>query len=210
MPPVTRFRAELEKCPLIAILRGLTPDQSAEIGEALVDAGIALIEVPLNSPDPLDSIACLSRTLAGRALIGAGTVLDPAMVPMVHAAGGGLVVAPNVDPDVIAASVASGLVCLPGYFTPSEAFTAARAGAHGLKLFPAEAARPDMLKAQKAVLPPELPVLIVGGITPDQIAQWKAAGAAGFGLGSALFRAGDTAKLVHARAREFVAAVHHG
>jgi 2-dehydro-3-deoxyphosphogalactonate aldolase len=210
MPKITRFRTEVERCALIAILRGLRPEESAEIGAAIVEGGISIIEVPLNSPSPLESIAELTRSLGNRAVIGAGTVLDPALVPQIAGAGGELIVSPNVNADVIAASVAGGLVSVPGYFTPSEAFAAANAGAHALKLFPAEAARPEVLKAQKAILPPDLPVFVVGGVRPDTMACWTAAGANGFGLGSSLYQPGDSAETVHARTRDYVAALAHG
>lgn len=210
MPNITRFRAEIERCPLIAILRGVTPEECVDIGEALFAAGIAIIEVPLNSPEPLESIERLARAFANRAVIGAGTVLEAKQVPLIASVGGELIVSPNVNADVIAASVASGLVSLPGYFTPSEAFQAAQAGAHALKLFPAEGAGVAVLKAQKAVLPSDLPVFVVGGVTPDRIGDWQNAGATGFGIGSQLYRPGDRAEDVYGRARQFVEAWQHG
>lgn len=202
----TRFRNAFAKCPLVAILRGVQPDEVEGVGEALAEAGFTLIEVPLNSPDPFDSVARLARRLDGAAMVGAGTVTGPDQVSRVRDAGGELIVSPNTDLSVIAATVEAGLVSLPGYFTPSEAFAAARAGAHALKLFPAEAASPKVLKAQRAVLPPSLPVLVVGGVTPEGMDPWKAAGASGFGIGSALYAPGVTLPEIRERAARFVAA----
>ncbi|OYU15460.1 MAG: 2-dehydro-3-deoxy-6-phosphogalactonate aldolase [Alphaproteobacteria bacterium PA4] len=201
------FAAHLAACPLVAILRGVRPDEVEAIGTVLLDAGIRIIEVPLNSPDPFASITRLSGLAAGRALVGAGTVLDGDAVARVAAAGGQVIVSPNTDTAVISASVAAGLVSLPGFFTPSEAFAALAAGAHGLKLFPAEAATPAVLKALRAVLPPATPVLAVGGITADGMSAWTTAGAAGFGLGSGLYKPGMTAAAVGEAARRYVAAI---
>lgn len=201
------FRRHFGECPLVAIIRGVRPEEAEAIAGALVEGGIRIIEVPLNSPGPLDSIRRIAAAFGERALVGAGTVLDPADVERVRLAGGRLVVSPNADPAVIRASVAAGMVSSPGYFTPSEAFAAIAAGAHALKLFPAEAASPKVLKAHKAVLPAGLPVLVVGGVTPDSIAAWKAAGADGFGLGGALYRPGQDARSTLDKALEFVAAV---
>lgn len=207
--PALPFDQALARCPLVAILRGVRPDEVEDIGEALVQAGFTLIEVPLNSPDPLDSIARLAARLAGRAVVGAGTVLRASQVTAVADAGGRLIVSPNSDPLVIGASVAAGLVSLPGYLTPSEAFTALAAGATGLKLFPAEAASPAVLKAQRAVLPRDAPIFVVGGITARTLAPWREAGADGFGLGSALYRPGDTAQTVLRAATQFVSALEN-
>jgi 2-dehydro-3-deoxyphosphogalactonate aldolase len=204
--PATRFAAAFATCPLVAVLRGLKPDEAAPIGDALVDAGFTLLEVPLNSPDPLASIAAMAKRYAGRAIVGAGTVLTPQDVVAVADAGGALIVSPNTDPAVIRASVERGLISLPGYFTPSEAFAALHAGAHGLKLFPAEGAAPAFMKAQRAVLPKTTKVLAVGGITPDTMPPWRAAGADGFGLGSNLYRAGKSAADVARDAAAFVQA----
>ena len=187
------FATAFARCPLVAILRGVRPDEVEPIGDALVAAGFTLIEVPMNSPDPLDSIGRLARRLEGQALVGAGTVLTPDQVRAVQQVGGRLIISPNSDLSVIAQSAQAGLVSMPGYFTPTEAFAAVQAGASALKLFPAEAATPAVLKAQRAVLPKDLPILVVGGINPDNMAPWVAAGANGFGLGSALYKPGATA-----------------
>jgi 2-dehydro-3-deoxyphosphogalactonate aldolase len=198
------FRTYLEECPLIAIVRGVTPDEVEAVGRAIIDAGIRIIEVPLNSPDPLKSIERLSATLGDRALIGAGTVLMAEEVPNVRAAGGGIIVSPNTNPDVIAASVAEGLVSCPGFFTPTEAFIAIAAGATALKLFPAEGSSPAALKAQRAVIPNDMRILVVGGIHPGNMQPWIEAGASGFGLGSALYRPGQSVAETAERARAFV------
>ena len=184
------FATAFARCPLVAILRGIRPDEVEAVGDALVSAGFTLIEVPMNSPDPLDSIGRLARRLEGQALVGAGTVLTPDQVRAVQQVGGRLIISPNSDLSVIAQSAQAGLVSMPGYFTPTEAFAAVQAGASALKLFPAEAATPAVLKAQRAVLPKDLPILVVGGINPDNMAPWVAAGANGFGLGSALYKPG--------------------
>lgn len=205
--PATRFAEAFAACPLVAVLRGLTPAEAQPVGDALVDAGFTLLEVPLNSPDPLASIAAMAQRYAGRAIVGAGTVLTTENVAAVADAGGELIVSPNTDPAVIRASVARGLISLPGYYTPSEAFAALAAGAHGLKLFPAEGAAPAFLKAQRAVLPKATKVLAVGGITPDTMPTWHAAGADGFGLGSNLYRAGKSAADAARDAAAFVSAV---
>ena len=201
------FRTYLDECPLIAIIRGVTPDEAEAIGQAIIDAGIRMIEVPLNSPDPLRSIERLSARLGDRALIGAGTVLMAEEVPNVRAAGGGIIVSPNTNPDVIAAAVSEGLVSCPGYFTPTEAFTAIAAGATALKLFPAEAATPAVLKAQRAVIPNDIPIFVVGGIRPDNMRPWLDAGADGFGLGGGLYQPGQSAAETAEKARAFVAGV---
>ena len=198
------FVAAFERCPLIAILRGVTPDEVVGVGEALIDAGFTLIEVPLNSPDPIISIARLVEAAGERAVIGAGTVLDLAGVEAVRGAGGRMIISPNANIAVIEATVASGMASLPGYFTPSEGFAALAAGAHALKLFPAEAAGPALLKAHGAVLPTGTRKLVVGGISPDNMGPWIAAGADGFGLGSALYRPGDDAAKVGGQGRKFV------
>ena len=202
-----QFETLFAECPLIAILRGVRPDEAEAIGDALVEGGVRIIEVPLNSPDPLDSIARLSARFEGRALIGAGTVLRVDQIDPIRAAGGRLIVSPSTNPGVIAATVAAGMVSCPGYFTPSEAFAALDAGAHALKLFPAEAASPAVVRAQRAVLPKELRLIVVGGIGPDTMAPWFAAGADGFGLGSGIYRPGHTPVETLAKARAFQAAL---
>ena len=195
------------ECPLVAILRGLTPDTAEDIVGALIDAGFRVIEVPLNSPDPLDSIARLSRRFGDRAVIGAGTVLTPAQVDQVQAAGGRLIIAPNFDADVARAAARHRLIYGPGVATVSEAFAALNAGAALLKLFPAEMIPPIAVKAMRAVLPRDACVVPVGGIAPDTMAPYLAAGADGFGLGSALFKPGMIAAQVGANARAFMGAL---
>lgn len=202
-----QFQILLAECPLIAILRGVRPDEVEAIGDALVEGGVRIIEVPLNSPDPLDSIARLSARFGGQALIGAGTVLSVDQIDPIRAAGGRLIVSPSTNPHVIAATVAAGLVSCPGYFTVSEAFAALDAGAHALKLFPAEAASPAVVRAQRAVLPKELRLIVVGGVAPETMSSWFAAGADGFGLGSGIYRPGQTAVETLGKARAYKAAL---
>lgn len=202
-----QFETSFAECPLIAILRGVRPDEVEAIGDALVEGGVRIIEVPLNSPDPLDSIARLSARFAGRALIGAGTVLSIDQVNSVRAAGGRLIVSPSTNIAVIAATVAAGLVSCPGYFTPSEAFAALDAGAHALKLFPAEAASPAVVRAQRAVLPKAPQLIVVGSISPEMMAPWLAAGADGFGLGSGIYRPGQAPAETLDKARAYQAAL---
>jgi 2-dehydro-3-deoxyphosphogalactonate aldolase len=197
----------LDECPLVAIIRGVTPDEADAIGEALFEGGIRIIEVPLNSPEPLKSIERLTTKFGERVLVGAGTVLDPADVARIRDVGGRIIVSPDTNVDVIAATAAVGLVSSPGYFTPSEAFAAIRAGATSLKLFPAEAATPAVLKAQLAVIPKDVPVLVVGGVKPDNMQPWLDAGAAGFGLGGGLYRPGQSAAATLEKARSYVAGV---
>lgn len=203
--PRHTLQQAMAQLPLIAILRGLTPAEAPAIGQALVDSGFAIIEVPLNSPEPLHSIATLTR-LFPHALIGAGTVLSTQQVQDVHAAGGRLVVSPNFNPAVVAQALALGMVVLPGVATPSEAFAALDAGAHGLKLFPAEMISPATVKALRAVLPADAALMPVGGISPDNMAAYRTAGASGFGLGSALYAPGRSADEVRAAAHGFVQA----
>lgn len=211
MDAVARFNAHLAACPLVAIIRGVTPTEVEGIAQALIEAGIRIIEVPMNSPDPLDSIARLVRRFgegtAIGATIGAGTVLREEQVRAVADTGAALIVSPSTNPAVIAATVGRGLVSSPGYFTPSEAFAALDAGAHTLKLFPAEAAPPAVVRAQRAVLPRDTPLIVVGGVKPETMADYLAAGANGFGLGSALYRPGQGAAEVAAQARGFVEAL---
>ena len=197
----------LSQCPLVAILRGVKPVEVVDIGGVLVDAGFTMIEVPLNSPEPFESIALLVKALGNKVLVGAGTVMRADEVVKVGAAGGRLIVMPHADARVVAAAKTGGLYALPGFATPSEAFAMIAAGADGLKLFPAEASPPMVLKAMRAVLPKAMPVLPVGSITPDNMAEYWAAGANGFGLGSALYKPGATASQVSVAARQFVAAL---
>ena len=198
------FNRYFDHCPLVAIIRGVTPDEVEAIGEAIFAAGIRIIEVPLNSPDPLTSIRRLTTRMGNRALIGAGTVLTAGQVEEVGQAGGRLIVSPNTNPDVIRATAAAGMVSAPGYFTPSEAFAAIDAGATALKLFPAENATPAVVRAQRAVLPKDLPLLIVGGVTPQTMQPWLAAGANGFGLGSGVYAPGRSAEDSGRRAAAYV------
>jgi 2-dehydro-3-deoxyphosphogalactonate aldolase len=201
------FQTHLAELPIVAILRGITPDEVVPVGRALIAAGIRIIEIPLNSPDPFESIQLLSSDAGPQALIGAGTVLDVEDVKRVKNAGGQLIVSPNTDPAVIKAAVAAQMVSVPGYFSPSEAFAAIQAGAHAIKLFPAEAASPAVVKAQRAVLPHHFPLLVVGGVGAEDVSAWFAAGATGFGLGSALYRPGQSASQVQDQALHFVNAL---
>jgi len=198
----------MQPLPLVAILRGLTPQEAPAIGAALADAGFHLLEVPLNSPQPLHSIELLARQLGDRCLVGAGTVLTTGQVQDVANAGGRLLVMPHADVEVIASAHALGMRCTPGVATPTEAFAALRAGADALKLFPAEQLPPPVLKAWSSVLPPGTALLPVGGITPDRMAAYRSAGAAGFGIGSALYAPGTPAAEVARRARAFIDAWH--
>lgn len=197
------FDTAFSRCPLVAILRGLHPDEAVPVGHALVDAGLTVIEVPLNSPEPLRSIAALADALAGRAIVGAGTVLSADDVREVSAAGGRLIVMPHADTDVIRAARLAELTCVPGVATPTEAFAALAAGADALKLFPAEAIPPKVVRALLAVLPQGTRLLPVGGIAPETMAGYLEAGAAGFGLGTGLFKPGFTAAEVGARAAAY-------
>jgi 2-dehydro-3-deoxyphosphogalactonate aldolase len=198
------LRQFLQDLPLIAILRGIRPQEVLAAADALTSAGFRIIEVPLNSPEPLESL----RHLAGRTglLVGAGTVLSPAEVEAVAAAGGRLMVAPNADREVIAAAKRLGMVAIPGVATPTEAFAALAAGADGLKMFPAEILPPKAVKAWRAVLPASMALLPVGGITPESMADYLAAGADGFGLGSALYKPGMSAAELGQRAKAFATA----
>lgn len=205
MTPIDLLRRYMDECPLVGIIRGVTPDEAEAIGEAIFDAGICIIEVPLNSPDPLESIKRLAAKFGDRALVGGGTVLQPERVAEIQAAGGRLIVSPNTDVEVIAETAEAGLVSCPGYFTPSDAFDALEAGATALKLFPAEGATPAVLKSQRAVIPRDIPIFVVGGIRPDVMEPWLDAGADGFGLGGGLYQPGQSAADTAAKARAYVA-----
>jgi 2-dehydro-3-deoxyphosphogalactonate aldolase len=197
----------LDECPLVAIVRGITPEEAEAVGEAIFDGGIRIIEVPLNSPDPLVSIGRLAKKFGDSMLVGAGTVVEPGQVEAVRQAGGRLIVAPNTNTGVIALAAGLGMVSCPGYFTPSEAFAACAAGATALKLFPAEGASPSVLSALLAVVPKDVPQIVVGGVKPDNMRPWLDAGATGFGLGSGLYKPGQSAADTLEKARAYVAGV---
>jgi len=201
-----RFEDAAKACGIVAILRGVTPDEVVGIGDALHDSGIRVVEVPLNSPEPFRSIATLAARFQNRMVVGAGTVLDVDSVDQLKSAGGQISVSPDCNPQVIARAVENGMVPLPGVFTPTEAFTAVRAGARHLKLFPAEAASQKTVKAWKAVLPRDVSVYAVGGVTPANMKEWADAGCAGFGIGSNIYKPGMSADDVSKAARDFVAA----
>jgi 2-dehydro-3-deoxyphosphogalactonate aldolase len=201
------FKDALAACPLVAILRGVAPAQCVDVGRALLDAGFSIIEVPLNSPDPYESIALLAGELGDRMLVGAGTVTSPHQVGEVARAGGRLIVMPHADTKVVGEARALGLFTLPGFATPTEAFATLQAGADALKLFPAEANPPRVLRALRAVLPRDVPILPVGSITVENMGEYWGAGANGFGLGSALYKPGASPADVGSTARKFKAAV---
>ena len=201
------FKRHFAAVPLVAIIRGVTPAEAEPTARAIFDAGIKIIEVPLNSPDPFTSIERIASALGDQALVGAGTVLDPADVARVRDAGGLLIVSPNTEPQVIRASVEAGMVSCPGMFTPTEAFTALAAGAHALKFFPGEGGSPGVLKAMRAVLPKDVPVMVTGGVTVESIPAWLEAGANGVGLGSGLYKPGQEPEVTAEKARLFVASV---
>ena len=196
----------LDRLPLVAILRGVTPEEIVPIGRALVDAGFAIIEVPLNSPRPLESIERLNEVVGYDTLVGAGTVMSVHQVRQVADAGGRLIVMPHGDPLVVRAAKDAGMICTPGIVTPTEGFAALANGADALKLFPAELLTPAVVRAMLSVFPTGTRILPVGSITPESMSAYVAAGAAGFGLGSALYKPGDDAERVGAHARFFVAA----
>jgi 2-dehydro-3-deoxyphosphogalactonate aldolase len=196
----------LKACGIIAILRGVTPDDVVEVAQALYEAGVRVVEVPLNSPEPFKSIELLAKAFDGRMVVGAGTVLSVQDVNVLKASGGQISVSPDCNPETIARAIALNMVPLPGVFTPTEAFAAIRAGATHLKLFPAETVSPLTIKAWKAVLPKHVQIYAVGGVTPDNMKDWLAAGAAGFGIGSSIYKPGMLAAQVKAAAIQLVSA----
>ncbi len=198
------FNDALVACPIVAILRGITPPEAPAIGEALLSAGITLMEVPLNSPDPLSSISALLNITKGDALVGAGTVLTASAAADVARIGGQMIIAPNLSVGVGKAAQDTQVDWVPGVLTPTEAFCALEAGASAIKLFPAEMASPRVVKALRAVLPKETSIIVVGGVDTNNIADYRAAGATGFGIGSSLYSPGDTAQVVEERARQFI------
>lgn len=202
----SRIARILLRHPTVAILRGLQPDEAVEVGEALFEAGIRIMEVPLNSPQPLESISNMAKAFKGRAIVGAGTVLTAAQVDDVADASGEIIVSPNMDQTVIAQSLNRGLIPMPGVFTATEAFAAIKAGATTLKFFPADTGGPSHLKALKAVLPRDIMVLAVGGVGAKNYIDWMAAGAMGVGCGSTLYKPGDSAETVAKKAASIVAA----
>lgn len=202
-----RFNHWFAAMPLVAILRGLRPDEALAIGEVLVEAGVHILEVPLNSPDPLVSIGRLARALKDRAIVGAGTVLDPASVDAVADAGGEIVVSPNTDAAVIRRTRERGLVSLPGSFTPTECFASLAAGAHAIKLFPGELVTPQSARGIAAVLPRNTRMLVVGGVSAETVTDWRDTPVHGFGAGSSLYKPGMSSEDVGRRARAFTAAM---
>lgn len=201
------LRGWISRSPVIAILRGIRPDEVESIGDALEEAGVTIVEVPLNSPDPFRSIGTLARVFGDRMLIGAGTLTDPAQVAEVASAGGRLIVTPHAELSVVRAAKQSGLFAVPGFFNPTEAFALLKAGADAIKLFPAEVVGPTMLKALKAVLPKEALVIPVGGVDKQSIAVWMAVGADGFGAGTSIYKPGDDAKTVKQKATVLIDAI---
>lgn len=189
---------------IIAILRGITPDEALEVAAVLIDAGVTKIEVPLNSPDPISSIARLQKQFGEEALIGAGTVISVSQVAQVAATGARLIVSPNNDPSVIRATKAADMQSFPGVMTPTEVFSALASGADGLKLFPGEVIGPAGLKAMRAVIPQEVPLFAVGGVSAQNMGDWIRSGAAGFGIGSSIYKPGDSTTVIARKAREIV------
>jgi len=204
---MTGLADRLRECPLVAILRGIQPTEVEAVGDALIEVGFKIIEIPLNSPEPYSSIGRLARRLEGRAMVGAGTVLRRQDVAAVADAGGRLIVMPHADAEIVREAKRLGLSVIPGFATPTEAFAVIAAGADALKLFPAEGSSPAVLKALRAVLPADIPVLPVGGIDEASLAKWIAAGAGGFGIGSSLFKPGCTAADVRRRGHAFMDAL---
>ena len=202
--PHAGLAAAFELCPLIAILRGVTPADAADHGRALYEAGFRIMEVPLNSPQPFDSIAAIRQVLPADAIVGAGTVLHPDYVAQVKSAGGELIVMPHSDGDVVRAAKAQGLACAPGVATPNEAFLALKNGADVLKMFPAEQLGAHVVKAWRAVIAAQVPLVPVGGISPDNMGPFLTAGANGFGLGSALYKPGQSAATTASHAKAFI------
>tara|TARA_A100000164_G_scaffold165735_1_gene147029 strand:- start:203 stop:844 length:642 start_codon:yes stop_codon:yes gene_type:complete len=200
---MTAFFSVIEKHPLIAILRGIKPTEVVDVAEILIEKDFKIIEIPLNSPDPIRSIELLTHYFENHAIIGAGTVLDEASIRSIAEAGAKLVVMPNGNGIVVKAAKDRGLIAIPGIATPSEAFAMIEAGADALKLFPAEGIPPSVLKAMKAVLPSTVPILPVGGITPEKMNDYLKAGAIGFGLGSALYKPGMTLRDIRKNAEAF-------
>jgi len=196
----------LDRCPLIAILRGVRPDEVVPICAALEEAGVAIVEVPLNSPSPIQSISLLAENFGDRLLIGAGTVMTPAQVEEIAGVGGRLIVTPHADPEIVRTAKRLRMMAAPGFFTPAEAFSLLAAGADAIKLFPAEGSNPAALRGMRAIFPPGTLVIPVGGIAPDNIGMWHAAGAAGYGIGSSIYKPGDTAEIVGRKAAALVAA----
>lgn len=198
------FLKRLNAVPVVAILRGVRPDEVEDVAEAIVGAGVTIVEVPLNSPDPFISVERLARRFAGRAIIGAGTVLSVEDVARCQDAGAQLIVSPNMRPDVIAATLAGEMLSAPGCLTPTEAFAALEAGAHAVKLFPGEMVSPAVVKAMRAVMPKAATMLVVGGVTVENSPAFRAAGADGFGVGGSIYRAGTTAEAAGRNAAAFV------
>ncbi len=203
----TQFRKSIAEMPIVAILRGVTPDEVVAVAQAIYDAGVRVIEVPLNSPDPFNSIAKLAAHFGDRAIIGAGTVLNTGDVVACKAAGAQIIVSPNMNPNVIRATVAAGMISAPGCLTPTEAFAALEAGAHAVKLFPGELVSAAAVKGMRAVLPANAIVLVVGGVAVATVQSYCDAGASGFGIGGGIYRAGNTPEEAGANAAAFVAAL---
>ena len=206
-PLLAKFNAHMDALPLVAILRGLKPEEALEVGQAIVNAGFHILEVPLNSPDPLRSIQILAEAFPN-ALVGAGTVTTAQQVRDIKAAGGQIIISPHLDDNVVCEAVNLGLISMPGVATPTEAFRAIALGAHGLKLFPAEMISPSVVKAMRAVLPSHVRLIPVGGIGAHNMANYRQCGASGFGIGSALYAPGKTVQAIGESAAAFVRAWH--